>query len=148
MVSKSKPILKKRRQQTLIRKIMGGTSREEHLDLNYCVGLVTGLVGLVLTYPYHYLAVIAMFAVWAQERWATPDRDVEETRARAHWYWLIYGRIVPHRHWLSHGPVGTVLRTVYGWWPVFLLWPLSPAVVVAWLVGCVVSDMAHYWLDL
>ena len=144
-MSKPKPIIKKRRRQTLIRHIMGGTSRTEHLNLNFCVGIVTGLIGIPL---FFHLGWIAMIAVWCQELWATPDRDVEETRSRAHWYWLLYGRMVPHRHWLSHGPAGTVLRTVYGWWPVFLLWPLSPAVVVAWLVGCVVSDMAHYWLDL
>lgn len=79
-------------------------------------------------------------------------------------YWIPYGRIIPHRHPLSHWPVlGTVLRVFYllafpfivslalgNWFPqlpmMFLAATFSLYFLAA-VLGLCVADAAHWAMD-
>ena len=149
---------------TPLRLVFGGSSRPHHLAMSrFLAGALMG-VGLFtptpLWFPWRSLWMVAAIACAAQEWWATSDRDLTENcRARgfAYWWWIPYGRAIRHRGVLSHGPViGTIIRGVYGWWPLLLalalLWPQFPA-TVGWLalamgLGALANDLGHLALDL
>lgn len=67
-------------------------------------------------------------------------------------YWIIYAKLIPHRHWSSHYPiVGTLIRLVYllPLW-VFLFGSLhlkfSPDLLL-WVAGLMFSDLGHFLRD-
>jgi uncharacterized metal-binding protein len=93
---------------------------------------------------------MAGVACYAQELFASADRDIEEKRKRPCWYWLLYGRSVKHRGWASHGlVVGTAIRLAYGWWWWLVpLWGFSPPLAMAWCGGALLNDLGHLALDL
>jgi uncharacterized metal-binding protein len=135
---------------TPLRALYGGTNRPNHLRLSLHLALVSTAWGI-----YHYpsdwpLWLMSGVACYAQELWATADRDLEENRKRPCWYWLPYGRKVRHRGWASHGlVVGTVIRLSYGWWWWLVpLWGFSPPLAMAWCGGALLNDMGHLALDL
>ena len=74
-------------------------------------------------------------------------------------FWYPYGRLIPHRHFLSHGPIiGTIGRVMY-----LLAVPAALALIsgygaqftavftgiffVYWVVGLIISDVGHFLLD-
>ncbi len=92
--------------------------------------------------------------------WIGPDLDLSGGKAKRWWgplkmLWYPYGKLIPHRHVLSHFPViGTFGRVVY-----FSL-PLLPAMgcpgfimwTVTWwaqpiLFGLLLADMMHWVAD-
>lgn len=109
-------------------------------------------VGLIATASY-YLAGMYL----------SPDLDLV-SRPFKRWgllrfIWLPYQRI-PHRHWLSHGPViGSIVRLVYLAVLISPLWLLFPGLqqvqwagvtvpnVVAFLIGVELSSLNHLLLD-
>jgi uncharacterized metal-binding protein len=135
---------------TPLRLIYGGSNRKHHLRMSITVTSAIAVSG------YHYhpdlwpLWLTAAAGCFAQEWWATADRDVEPSRKPPNLYWLPYGCIVKHRGWASHGLIiGTVVRLAYGWWPLlWLLWYLLPALAVAWCIGALLNDLGHLALDL
>ena len=71
-------------------------------------------------------------------------------------YWLPYGFVIPHRHFLSHSPIlSTMIRFSYQfWWAWVLLdkygYMWNSAMLYAWLgmfIGMAMSDSVHIWLD-
>ncbi len=151
----------------------GGSDRPHHLKLNADVtkdvkkasrlasgGIVLG--GIILGYS------VATIAIWTlsvailcplfcrlQEQWASPDCDLQENRGKGFRkyanYWYPYGAVVKHRSFRSHSAVGTVIRFVYGFWPMLALLALPMGVWVpilgSALFGAAQSDIAHYALD-
>lgn len=69
------------------------------------------------------------------------------------WYWRPYAKLMPHRSFLSHGPIiSTLIRVVYAFWPVVFVTTIRFDAYGLWLllmafVGLVDSDMNHWWLD-
>lgn len=64
------------------------------------------------------------------------------------WTFDVISSRIPHRHWLSHSPVGTLLRMAV----------LSPAVLLVWIIfshkvfwffvlGWIIGDLIHVGLD-
>jgi uncharacterized metal-binding protein len=149
---------------TPLRRVFGGSSRPHHLAMSrFIAGALAG-VGLFtpapLLFPWRGLWLVAAGACAAQEYWATSDRDLTENckaQGFAYWYWIPYGDAIDHRDLLSHGLiVGTVIRALYGWWPLLLalalLWPTFP-VAVGWVAvalgaGALANDLGHLLLDL
>jgi len=104
-----------------------------------------------------------------------PDLDLVETyihhKVRANrllffWYapWWPYGKLVPHRHWISHFPfIGTILRIAYLAIPTLFIMACAmtqkpewnvvyeyniPARLAMWFIfGMMVSDTLHYLMD-
>lgn len=74
--------------------------------------------------------------------------------------WAPYWIFIPHRHFLSHGPIiSTIIRAVYVWallaliwWPwaeYIALWSrLNPIYLMIFLTGWALQDLAHIVLDL
>ncbi len=76
-------------------------------------------------------------------------------------FWLPYARLIPHRSWMSHGPVvGTLLRLMYLFLVPAMLWsllslivPLPPLVVPNWswipyaVMGLTAADALHAVMD-
>ena len=71
-------------------------------------------------------------------------------------YWLPYGFVIPHRHFLSHSPIlSTMIRFSYQfWWAWVLLdkygYMWNKVILYAWLgmfIGMAMSDSVHIWLD-
>ncbi len=76
-------------------------------------------------------------------------------------FWLPYARLIPHRSWLSHGPlIGTLLRLIYLLGIPAMLWsllslviPLPPLTTPGWswlpymLMGLMAADALHALMD-
>lgn len=67
-------------------------------------------------------------------------------------YWLIYAKLIPHRHWLSHMPIiGTAGRLLFLaplWWLLFGRLGLEFRPELLWCVyGLVLSDVVHWIRD-
>jgi len=126
------------------------------------------------------LATLAALGVLVSGFFLSPDLDVR-SRPYRRWGWLAgvwwpYQKLIPHRSWLSHGPlIGTALRLGYlaawvgllgwgldwvgqkmGWWQ----WPWQQGLAwlqyswqedpQAWIVGLIsleVGAMGHYLSD-
>jgi uncharacterized metal-binding protein len=100
----------------------------------------------------------------------TPDLDVETGNYGFHvmrtlfgdfvgtlwkYYWWPYGKVIPHRSWISHFPgVSTLFRFLYLSWPVFLvLWTINQEIRLnIWLLwvflGMALVDALHIILDI
>lgn len=131
-------------------KLYGGSSARHHLKLNADIAAISaGFVGAFCIWAgaaSPWLA--APLGVWAMERWASPDRDLQENRTVRGW-WEWYGDRVKHRSRWSHSLLfGTPIRLLYGFAPVVLLLPFFASRVGCFVLGCVVSDLAHYALDI
>lgn len=131
-----------------LRTLYGGSSRDEHLLLN--LSATAAMTGVAVACLKHGMpcAISAPIGCLLMEHWASPDRDLQENR-KVRGYWGKYGDRVKHRSRFSHSLLfGTPLRLVYGFWfalpcvVVFPLWSL------AFVLGCVASDCAHYALDI
>lgn len=65
--------------------------------------------------------------------------------------WWPYSKLLPHRHWLSHGlVVGTAGRLGYVWLAAALIlrrWPALPAWSPPVVAGLLVSDNLHIGAD-
>jgi len=132
------------KQKTWLRRIYGGSNRPHHLRFNSFVAFWVALAAIA-----HPLALVAAIGCWSHERWASPDRDVEDDKTYSEPYWLPYGWAMKHRSFWSHGLiVGTAIRFVYGWWPMLFFLDTFPELIIAWIVGCLISDFAHLLLDL
>ncbi len=76
-------------------------------------------------------------------------------------FWMPYARFIPHRSWMSHGPiVGTLLRLIYLFGAPALLWglvsfvtpmPVFAAPQLPWLpymvLGLMAADTLHTVMD-
>ena len=75
-------------------------------------------------------------------------------------YWIPYSLVIPHRSFLSHGPViGTIGRLIYVSIPAILIYlgllklSIVPQVQIPWnyawsaVTGLMVADLFHYILD-
>ena len=103
-------------------------------------------------------------------RWIEPDLDMVQTTTSEYramrelklfgvllvCYWLPYGFIVPHRHFLSHSPIiSTIIRFVYQFWRLWIfldkygyMW--NSAMLFGFLglfIGLCLSDLIHIFLD-
>lgn len=61
----------------------------------------------------------------ACSHWLSPDLDIDSTIVRR-WgifgfFWKPYGRLIPHRHWLSHSGLSVVLRLLYLFIPLIII---------------------------
>lgn len=94
----------------------------------------------------------------------TPDLDIKGTRAdriirtqaglipTIAWglLWNPYSALIPHRSWLSHGPlIGTALRLLYIAVPMGILGivPRSGPILARCITGLVISDNLHIGAD-
>lgn len=94
----------------------------------------------------------------------TPDLDIKGTRAdkiirnetglipAILWglLWNPYSSLIPHRSWLSHGPIiGTAIRIIYIAVPLFIIGILPrPTAALARIIGgLVISDNLHIGAD-
>lgn len=124
------------------------------------------------------LATLAIVGVLVSGFFLSPDLDILSKPYQRwgwlRWLWWPYQRLIPHRSWLSHGPIiGTVLRVAYlvgwlsllgvglgwigqqtGWWQWQVEWQWLKASwqedSQAWLVGLIsleVGAMGHYLSD-
>lgn len=110
------------------------------------------------------------------QRLMTPDLDQEQETYSEYlayklnkffgvfwvFYWLIYAKLIPHRHFLSHSPVlSTIIRFTYFCIPIYLgyLIGIKPLIylwtymIFYWdltlyfLLGLVIGDLGHLLLD-
>jgi hypothetical protein len=130
-----------------LRALYGGSDRAHHLALNNLIACsLCGIAGAVYIHGMPWL-LAAPFGCWIHERWASPDRDLQENR-KVRGYWGKYGDRVKHRCRYSHSLlIGTPLRLLYGYWfalPCVVAFPLPS---LAFVAGCIASDCAHYALD-
>ena len=132
----------------LLAKLYGGSSRDEHLLLNLSV--TAAMTGVAIAWLKHGIpfALAAPLGCLLMEHWASPDRDLQENRvAKGYWEW--YGRRVKHRSKWSHSLlIGTPLRLLYGFWFALPCLVVFPWWSLAFVVGAIASDCAHYLLDL
>ncbi|MDS3860726.1 metal-binding protein [Thermosynechococcaceae cyanobacterium BACA0444] len=126
------------------------------------------------------LATLAIVGVLVSGFFLSPDLDILSKPYQRwgwlRWLWWPYQRFIPHRSWLSHGPIiGTVLRVAYligwlsligfglswvgqetGWWT--WQWEATLAWLEkswqqdnqAWIIGFVsleIGAMGHYLSD-
>jgi len=94
----------------------------------------------------------------------TPDLDIKGTRAdrivrteagilpAIIWglFWNPYSTLIPHRSWLSHGPlIGTALRLIYMAVPLYILgiMPRPGPMLARIIAGLVISDNLHIGAD-
>jgi len=100
----------------------------------------------------------------------TPDLDVDSGNITYHYMrkyaglpaefvwrcvWWIYGHVMPHRGFMSHGPVvSTIVRLLYLSLFIAPVWywlklPIPRLTVSAewWLLGLIFSDCGHIFLD-
>ena len=134
---------------TPLRLIFGGSNRNGHLRLSAFLSMAIFTVGPML--PWSFPWEVAAAGCFAQEWWASSDRDEEEKRkfGNGHVWWLPFGMVLKHRSIWSHGfIIGTIVRLVYGWLPLLIvLWLLSPWLLAAWCLGAIVNDCGHIALD-
>lgn len=106
-------------------------------------------------------ALTGLSFLWAS-LYCSPDLDQLRSNATwrwgpLRWVWWPYAKLVPHRHWISHSPIGTILRVTYLLGPLLLLrWLLSPAPFPtllppfpyqAILLGWILADSLHLLAD-
>lgn len=94
----------------------------------------------------------------------TPDLDIKGTRAdrivrteagilpAIIWglFWNPYSTLIPHRSWLSHGPlIGTALRLIYMAVPLYILgiMPRPGPMLARIIAGLIISDNLHIGAD-
>lgn len=77
------------------------------------------------------------------------------------WLWLPYGKLIPHRSWVSHFPiVSTLIRfwylgtfvwfvgllfTLDPYW--YWLTPMTPNMLIYFILGTMASDVGHWLFD-
>lgn len=121
---------------------------------------IVGIIGVSHSLE---LGIIAASAHLLGGLYLSPDLDLV-SRPFKRWgllrcLWIPYQKLIPHRHWLSHGViVGSIIRLLYlsAWlsplWFVFpglqqIEWAISWQKAIAFLVGVELSALNHLLLD-
>lgn len=132
------------------------------------LGKSTGLQDAAIAASLASTGVLATLAI-------NPDLDLVETyihhKVRKnpflfffYFFWLPYGKLIPHRHWIAHAPVcGTLFRLLYMLAGASLVFACAasqfpsataifdipiPSQYMWWIVfGMMISDTLHYVMD-
>lgn len=123
------------------------SSGKRHAQMSLALSVPLGVVSFVATSDIAF-ALSAGVGCGIVGQLISPDLDqISITRSEStamRWfkifgvvwmaYWLLYGWLIPHRHWLSHAPIiGTAGRLVYLLLPLLVLGVRLP--VNAWTLG-------------
>lgn len=132
------------------------------------------VVGLVYFSDERLIAMTCLaFSGCQLQRYCSPDTDVNHGFYGLYiakrdfgiylgyiWDIIIFAlRIVPHRHWLSHGPVvGTFIRLSYLYLVFYLITRFAPEYFIyitlenieyfaIFSIGFLMGDLGHLWFD-